>query len=137
MKENNNEEIWHLSNTLLNDGQLSFRARGLFLYIVFSNEKKGLTLEMIKKASTDSERMIKMGVNELEKNGYIIRNMLKNGEIRWTYNLKRNISEETEVIAKTSDVVQQSKKKKPQGRKKTRRLKTTKKTFGSFFKEFF
>ncbi|SDO84956.1 hypothetical protein SAMN04487897_12449 [Paenibacillus sp. yr247] len=138
MEENDNEEIWHLTHTILNDVQISFKAKGLFLYIVLANEKKGLTLEMIQKTSKDSERSIKMGINELEKHGYVIRNMLKNEEVRWTYHLNRNINKEKEVEAKVSDVKQHPQRKK----KSTRRRTTTKKnsfnhTLSNFFKEFF
>jgi hypothetical protein len=143
MEENLNDEIWHLSNSLLNDDRLSLKAKGLYFCIILSNDKKGLTLDMINKTSEiDSKRTIKMGINELEKAGYIIRNILQNGEIRWTYKLKRNINEETKLRANTSDVKKKPPSKKPQGKKSTRRRKTTKKSglnhiLGSFFKHFF
>jgi hypothetical protein len=151
MIKKQNDGIFHLSNTLLNDGQISLKAKGLFLNLIFfilSNEKKGLTLEEIKKTNQiDSERSIKMGINELEKAGYIIRNTPQNGEVSWTYNLKMNLNEEIDGKVNISNEEKRNQrdnpsKEKVQSKKNTRKRKTPPKTgikhtLSSIFKEFF
>ncbi|CAG7639536.1 hypothetical protein ACFQI7_08700 [Paenibacillus allorhizosphaerae] len=140
MEENQNETILRLGNTLLNDDQISFRARGLFLYMIFSSRKKGFSIEMLSKASkTDSKRAIEMAINELETNGYLVKRQLKQGGIRWNCNLERNIKVEKRVPVTKTKEKQTTQAKKPQEKSRSRGRVTAKKTsaWRSFLKEFF
>ncbi|CAN7765248.1 hypothetical protein LJR153_007229 [Paenibacillus sp. LjRoot153] len=145
MSEKEDNEIQHLVSALLNDNQISFKAKGLFFNIIFSYAEMELTMEILKKMSQiDSERSIKLGLTELEKAGYLNRKTLQNGVLSWEYNIQQNVKDNKKQKVKTTTSNETIKpiRKKLQTKKKTRNRKTTQKSgfnraLSNFFKEFF
>ncbi|MDU0206379.1 hypothetical protein ACYEXS_36390 [Paenibacillus sp. MAH-36] len=146
MSENNNINIILLTNAILKDNKLSFKAKGLYFNLIFLNEEQNITLSTIKKMSqVDSDRTIKMGLTELEQGRYIIRKSLQGGEVSWDINkvMNKEINKEPTVLEQTKK--NKSKKpiaKKAQPKKSTRTRKSPPKNglnraLSNFFKEFF
>ena len=65
-------------NELLNDSNISFKAKGLFICIQNKQQESGSRLFSIKKIETqgkESRDAIRSGLQELEKYGYLVRRM--------------------------------------------------------------
>lgn len=57
----------------LEDGALSFKARGLYACIVAMHDGQSTSAERLAKSGTDGERAVKSGLRELEDAGYLTR----------------------------------------------------------------
>ena len=60
-------------NTVINDSNLSFKARGLFIFIQSRPEESSLSVEKLANFSKDGKESIRSGLKELETAGYLKR----------------------------------------------------------------
>lgn len=73
-----------VANVVLNDKNLSAKAKGLYAYLYSKPEGWNFAAERIAQDSTDGERGIRGGLIELEERGYLIREKQKTGRIVYT-----------------------------------------------------
>lgn len=63
---------------LLNDDQLSFKARGLFSFLwIHENGWQFKSANLAEHSVSDGNTSIRTGVTELENRGYIVRNQMR------------------------------------------------------------
>lgn len=62
-----------IRRTALDDGTLSFKARGILAYLLALPPGSSTTPEKLAKHGTDGERAVKSGIKELEEAGYLLR----------------------------------------------------------------
>jgi len=62
-----------ISNTIINDEKISFKAKGIFLYLWSKPEKWVVRITDICNNGQEGKTAIYSGLNELEENGYIAR----------------------------------------------------------------
>jgi len=99
-----------VSNELLNDEKLSFKAKGLYAYLFSKPDGWDFEAGRIARQSSDGRRAVLSGLSELENVGYIKRNKLNNGRLE--YELLANISQSAETAPCDLGTVQ-----KPHGAK--------------------
>lgn len=63
----------------LNDGTLSFKARGILAYLLAQKANHAATVEQLARHGTDGKRAIESGLRELEDAGYLIRSSTLDG----------------------------------------------------------
>ena len=88
-----NVPFTQVANAVLNDPKLSWKAKGLFAYLFSKPEGWDFSAARMINNSNDGERTTKTGLQELEKAGYLIRERLSTGKVK--YHLK--FSKEPEV----------------------------------------
>lgn len=75
-------------NKLIKDERLSWKARGIFIYLWAMPDDWNFYVDEVAKHSKDGIKALKSGLSELEKYGYLKRTMLRNekglfGEMSW------------------------------------------------------
>lgn len=68
---------------ILSDESLSFKAKGLFIYLSSKPQDWHPNYKKIVKDSSDGEAAVLSGLKELEENGYLIRRKKHNGGIEY------------------------------------------------------
>lgn len=75
-----------VANSVLNDGKLSGKAKGLYAYIYSKPEGWDFSLHRIKNDFTDGKSSIASGLRELENAGYLRRDKQNNGKVQYKLN---------------------------------------------------
>lgn len=78
MKKNTPERFTALSNKIVRDDRLSWKARGIFLYLFSQSENWEFYEVEVAKHSSDGRDSLRSGLKELEKYGYIKRERTRN-----------------------------------------------------------
>lgn len=68
----------HVSNQIIRDSRLSWKARGIFAYMWSQADNWNFYVNELAKHSTDGEATLKSGLKELEQLGYLIRKHSQN-----------------------------------------------------------
>ena len=68
-----NKNYTNVSNVLTRDKRLSWKARGIFLYMWSQADNWQFYVKEIATHATDGERSLTSGLKELEKHGYLVR----------------------------------------------------------------
>lgn len=89
IKKKQNETFTIVSNKVIKDDKLSFKARGLFIYLWSQPENWDYYETEVVKHTTDGLASLKSGLKELENNGYLkrYRNRDESGQLKesvWT-----------------------------------------------------
>ena len=74
-----------VSNTILRDSNISFKAKGLFCYMFSMDESWNFTLQSIATQQNDGLSSVTSAMNELKEYGYVVYEKLSSG--RGIYNL--------------------------------------------------
>lgn len=95
-------------NQIVNDARLSFKARGILLYLISKPDSWEFSEERISLRSTDGKASIKSGLKEIEKFGYLERKKIKsdNGKfigIEYTVTLPDVRDENLTIVRKSDD----------------------------------
>jgi len=72
-----------VANCVLNDENLSFKAKGIFAYLYSKPQDWNFNYKRISKDSSDGEDAVLSGLRELENAGYLIRRKLHSGRIQY------------------------------------------------------
>lgn len=72
-----------MNNTFLRDNNLSWKAKGLFAYILSLPEDWKIYLNELQTHATDGETSLRSAIKELTDNGYIAQKRLKDDKGRW------------------------------------------------------
>lgn len=72
-----------MNNTFLRDNNLSWKAKGLFAYILSLPEDWKIYLSELQTHATDGETSLRSAIKELTDNGYIVQKRLKDDKGRW------------------------------------------------------
>lgn len=72
-----------MNNTFLRDNNLSWKAKGLFAYILSLPEDWKIYLNELQTHATDGETSLRSAIKELTDNGYIVQKRLKDDKGRW------------------------------------------------------
>lgn len=72
-----------MNNTFLRDDKLSWKAKGLFAYILSLPEDWKIYLSELQTHATDGETSLRSAIKELTDNGYIVQKRLKDDKGRW------------------------------------------------------
>jgi len=72
-----------MNNTFLRDNKLSWKAKGLFAYILSLPEDWKIYLNELQTHATDGETSLRSAIKELINNGYIVQKRLKDDKGRW------------------------------------------------------
>ena len=72
-----------MNNTFLRDDKLSWKAKGLFAYILSLPEDWKIYISELQTHATDGETSLRSAIKELTDNGYIIQKRLKDDKGRW------------------------------------------------------
>lgn len=72
-----------LDNTFLKDIELSWKAKGLFAYILSLPEDWKIYMSDLKNRATDGETALRSAIKELTEKGYIKQTRLKDEQGRW------------------------------------------------------
>lgn len=72
-----------MNNTFLRDNKLSWKAKGLFAYILSLPEDWKIYLNELQTHATDGETSLRSAIKELTDNGYIVQKRLKDDKGRW------------------------------------------------------
>ena len=72
-----------MNNTFLRDEKLSWKAKGLFAYILSLPEDWKIYLNELQTHATDGETSLRSAIKELTDNGYIMQERLKDDKGRW------------------------------------------------------
>jgi len=91
-KIQNQFETAQVSNEVLYNNQLSFKAKGLYCYIVAKPDDWNFSSKRIVIETKDSEKTIRKLLKELEEIGYLKRQKLSNG--RTIYLIKHRLKDE-------------------------------------------
>ena len=67
------DQFTTLSNTIARDGRLSYRAKGLFLFLASQREGRDMPFAQIMAHGTEGRDAVRKTLNELEKFGYLAR----------------------------------------------------------------
>lgn len=78
MKKNTPERFTALSNTIVRDDSLSWKARGIFLYLFSQSDDWDFYETEVSKHATDGRDSLRSGLKELEQKGYIKRSRTRN-----------------------------------------------------------
>lgn len=70
-------------NSLLNDNNISLKAKGLFGYIQSKPENWSFSVKKIMSQVKDGEKGVRSALKELEENRYLVRKPVKNKEGKW------------------------------------------------------
>ena len=73
-----------MNNTFLRDNKLSWKAKGLFAYILSLPEDWKIYLNELQTHATDGETSLRSAIKELTDNGYMVQKRLKDDKGRWT-----------------------------------------------------
>lgn len=71
--KNPNQNYTNVSNAVIRDERLSWKARGIFIYLWSQADNWNFYVSEIAKHSTDGEGALQSGLKELESLGYLIR----------------------------------------------------------------
>lgn len=80
-KKNKNYSV--LSNVALNDERLSFRARGIFAYLMSKPDNWRVRSDVLAKSATEGRDAIRTALNELEQYGYLQRETGRDAKGQW------------------------------------------------------
>jgi len=69
---------------LLNEGKISFKAKGLFTFLQSKPSGWAFSIDRICKQGKDEKDSVRSGLRELESHGYLSRRATKGKEGRWT-----------------------------------------------------
>lgn len=70
---NRNSDYVAINVTSAIDKELSFKAKGIMFYIMVNVKKEKVTLDELFEASSEGEKAVRSGLNELKEKGYIER----------------------------------------------------------------
>jgi len=79
-----------VANEVLNDINLTFKAKGLYAFLYSKPEGWDFAIDRIKLQSKEERRAINTGLQELEENGYLLRKRQTSGRV--VYILKSQMS---------------------------------------------
>jgi DNA-binding transcriptional regulator GbsR (MarR family) len=71
----------YVANTIINNENLSFNAKGVYLYILSKPDSWDFSHERIAKSSTTSRHAVRSAIQELEDRGLLKRKKLKTGRM--------------------------------------------------------
>ncbi len=91
-KIQNQFETAQVSNEVLYNNQLSFKAKGLYCYIVAKPDDWDFSTIRMAEESSESKYSIRSGLKELEDAGYLKRQRLNNGRV--VFLIRHKLSEE-------------------------------------------
>lgn len=83
-----------VANTVLNDPKLSLKAKGLFAYLYSKPPTWDYSLHRMARDLKEGKRAIMMALRELEKTGYLLRQRLPNGRMRYLLRYDPSFNEE-------------------------------------------
>lgn len=72
-----------VTNQILNDPEMSFRAKGLFAFLQSKPDDWKFSIERISKQTKEGKSAIREAIKELEKKGYLARTAVKNKKGKW------------------------------------------------------
>jgi hypothetical protein len=82
----NRQGFTQVSNTMLSDPNISYKAKGILCHLLSHDQDKfTITSETLIRHSSDGERSIKSGLDELKKNGYLQITREAGDKGRWKY----------------------------------------------------
>lgn len=97
-----------IKNAVAQDGNLSFKARGLFTYLYSKPDDWDFAVERIVRANPkDKKASVNSGLKELEKAGYLRRERLHTGKVEYHINYEpfaENQQEASEPVAEKATV---------------------------------
>ncbi len=80
------EKFTTIPNDLINDPRMSFKAKGVLLYILSKPEHWVVRVSDLKRAGNCGEVTIYSALTEIEEAGYLIREKTKDEKGHWVYN---------------------------------------------------
>jgi len=78
-----------VANVVLNDTNISFKAKGLYGYLYSKDDTYDFAAKRIAKDSSDGLDSVLAGLKELEMGGYILRHKLKSGRVAYTIHIEK------------------------------------------------
>lgn len=98
-----NARFWIIPNEILNNKNMTFKAKGIFGYLQSKPDNWDFSAARIQKDSKESRDAVLSGLQELEKNGYLRRTKYKNEKGQWDadyilYETAENNEDEVETI---------------------------------------
>ena len=90
-----------VSNSVVTDARLSFKAKGLYLYLASKPDGWKFYLTEIQKNATDGRDGIKTAFKELETLGYLVRSKVNGEDGKFTYNYE--ITDSPSVVLPSVD----------------------------------
>ena len=126
-------------NELLNDENISLKAKGLFTFLQSKPDNWEFSVERIAKQTKDGKNSVRSAIKELEEAGYLVRTPVKDENGRWAgydYILfeKPSAENRTTVNRLTENLYTLSKKKN--SKKDTVKKKEINHSFEKFFNVF-
>jgi len=92
-----------IPNAIINNPNLSYKAKGILIYLISKPDGWEVKLEDIAKHSKDGLDAVRSGVNELVKAGYIIRRRIRNKDGKMA-GWESLVYEETQINAIKSNI---------------------------------
>lgn len=115
-----NENLFIMNKTCLQDNRLSWKAKGIYSYIMSLSDNLKFKLSEIIKYSTDGKSILIAGIKELIKFGYCQLIDYKNTNIKikkYDYIIKEPFQEFTTTLLPLPDILsKKSKKQKPKNK---------------------
>ncbi len=95
-------EFTQIKNSVLEDKNLSWKAKGIYCYIYSKPDKWDFSVHRIKEDSVNGIKPVLSALKELEENNYLYRNKLSNGRVIYyiNYNKKPRAQKGYEGIKK-------------------------------------
>ena len=85
------DNFTRVPNEVVNDSNLSAKAKGIFLYLISKPDDWNFYVDQITTAFSDGKTAIQSGIKELEKSGYLVRRRVydeKNRIVSWEWIMK-------------------------------------------------
>lgn len=107
IKKHTKHNFTQVSNTIVEDKKLSFKAKGVFLYMWSKPDGWKFWADDIKKHGTEGKEAIKKAIDELETEGYLVKTRVMQGNLknRYDYNLSDEADFLNEELNKISNEV--------------------------------
>ena len=80
IRKNTPERFTALSNTIIRDDKLSWKARGIFVYLFSQSDTWDFYETEVANHATDGRNSLRSGLKELEEHGYIQRERVRNNK---------------------------------------------------------
>jgi hypothetical protein len=108
-----------VANSILNDKNLSFKAKGLFAFIYSKPSGWDFSAERIAAQSGDGETSVTSGLEELESRGYLVRTKLPTGKMEYLLTYEPNPGNPRLAFSQTGEIADISNKEVPSNKDRT------------------
>lgn len=95
-----------IANVVLNDPNLSFKAKGVYAYLYSKDDKYDFAAKRIAKDSCDGTDSVLAGLKELEEKGYLERKKQPSGRVDYTIHIAKTAKPRLGVEPKRENPIQ-------------------------------